>query len=105
MKILGITGILIGIAADGQKYRPFPAGGGLAFDPRSRRVRFSVLARDMVRNLCDLGRTWFQFAAMVFVIGSYYFAAGMRKHKLSSISRDAVKSSTETRATLKSVEF
>jgi high-affinity iron transporter len=53
--------------------------------------------------------TWeglgFQFTAMVFVIGSYYLAEGMRKHKLSSISRGAMKPSTETRAALKSVEF
>jgi high-affinity iron transporter len=39
--------------------------------------------------------TWegliFQFAAMTFVIGSYYLAEGMRKRKLSSISRGSEK--------------
>ena len=40
--------------------------------------------------------TWegvgFQFLAMAFVIGSYYLAEGMRKHRLSSVSRERVKS-------------
>ena len=53
--------------------------------------------------------TWeglgFQCAAMVFVLGSYYLAEGMRKHKLSSISREFVKSVPEAQAKLKSVEF
>jgi high-affinity iron transporter len=46
-----------------------------------------------------------QLAAMVFVIGSYYLAEGMRKHRLSSISREFVNSPPETHANLKSVEF
>jgi high-affinity iron transporter len=46
-----------------------------------------------------------QFAAMAFVIGSYYLAEGMRRHKLSSISREAVQSPPETQIQLKSVEF
>jgi high-affinity iron transporter len=44
--------------------------------------------------------TWegliFQFAAMAFVIGSYYLAEGIRKHRLSSISRGLVKSTAES---------
>src|SRR5688572_4221820 len=44
--------------------------------------------------------TWegliFQFAAMAFVLGSYYLAEGMRKHRLSSISRGLVKSTAES---------
>src|SRR5687767_10450185 len=46
-----------------------------------------------------------QFAAMVFVIGSYYLAEGMRRHKLSSIAREAVQSPPGTQIQLKSVEF
>jgi high-affinity iron transporter len=46
-----------------------------------------------------------QFAAMVFVIGSYYLAEGMRRRKLSSIAREAVQSPPETQIQLKSVEF
>jgi high-affinity iron transporter len=38
-----------------------------------------------------------QFAAAAFVIGSYYLAEGMRKHRLSSISREAVRSMAESR--------
>lgn len=37
-----------------------------------------------------------QFAAMVVVIASYYLAEGMRKHRLSSISREVVKTGAET---------
>lgn len=44
--------------------------------------------------------TWegliFQFTAMSFVIGSYYLAEGLRKHRLSSISRGLVKSTAES---------
>ena len=40
--------------------------------------------------------TWegliFQFAAITFVIGSYYLAEAIRKRRLSSISRESVKS-------------
>lgn len=50
--------------------------------------------------------TWeglsFQFAAIVFVVGSYYLAEGMRKHKLSSIPRQPV---GESKVELKPVEF
>ena len=53
--------------------------------------------------------TWegfiFQFAAMVFVIGSYYLAEGMRKHRISSISREAGRPKTESKVDLKPVEF
>ena len=38
-----------------------------------------------------------QFAAAAFVIGSYYLAEGMRKHRLSSISRETVRSMAESR--------
>ena len=41
-----------------------------------------------------------QFAAMTFVIGSYYLAEGMRKRKLSSISRESVKSLAESNVDL-----
>jgi high-affinity iron transporter len=37
-----------------------------------------------------------QVAALSFVIGSYYLAEGMRKHRLSSISRVLVKSTAES---------
>ncbi|HET6596286.1 MAG TPA: FTR1 family protein [Anaerolineales bacterium] len=54
--------------------------------------------------------TWegfvFQLAAMVFVIGSYYLAEGMRKHRLSSRShREALKPAPESQLTPKSAEF
>lgn len=54
--------------------------------------------------------TWegltFQFAAMVFVIGSYYLAEGMRKHRLSSRPhRGATKPAPESQLTPKSAEF
>ena len=54
--------------------------------------------------------TWegliFQFAAVVFVVGSYYLAEGMRKHRLSSLSRRAAaKPAPESQITPKSVEF
>jgi high-affinity iron transporter len=43
--------------------------------------------------------TWegliFQVASMIFVIGSYFLAEGMRKHRLSSLSRGLVKSTAE----------
>jgi high-affinity iron transporter len=38
-----------------------------------------------------------QFAAAAFVIGSYYLAEGVRKHRLSSISRETVRSMAESR--------
>ena len=37
-----------------------------------------------------------QLTVIVFVIGSYYLAEGMRKHRLSSISREMVKSVRES---------
>jgi high-affinity iron transporter len=46
--------------------------------------------------------TWeglgFQFVAMVFVVGSYYLAEGLRKHRLFSGSRERVKSIVESQA-------
>jgi hypothetical protein len=38
----------------------------------------------------------FQAAAMIFVIGSYVLAEGMRKHRLSSVGRRLVKSTAES---------
>ena len=81
------------------------AGGGLASDPVLAGLDFPY----WLGTWFGIYGTWeglgFQFAAMVFVMGSCSLAEAMRKHKLSSLSRDAVKSSTETRAALKSVEF
>jgi high-affinity iron transporter len=53
--------------------------------------------------------TWeglvFQFVSMAFVIGSYYLAEGMRKRRLSSLSREPGTTATESQVELKPVEF
>jgi high-affinity iron transporter len=41
-----------------------------------------------------------QFTAMTFVIGSYYLAEGMRKHRLTSMARETVQPNTESKVDL-----
>jgi high-affinity iron transporter len=107
MKILIITGILIGsvlLQMVGSTVHVFQVVGWLPIH-----VISSLDLPYWLGTWFGIYPTWeglgFQFVAMVFVVGSYYLAEGMRKHKLSSISRDAVSAPAETRAKLKSAEF
>ena len=107
MKILVITGILIGsvlLQMVGSTVHVLQVVGWLPIHV--------VAGLDLpywLGTWFGIYATWeglgFQCAAMVFVLGSYYLAEGMRKHKLSSISREFVKSVPEAQAKLKSVEF
>src|SRR5215213_859827 len=98
MKILVITGILIGsvlLQMVGSTIHVLQVVGWLPIHviqgwdlPHWLGTWFGIYA------------TWegliFQFAAMVFVIGSYYLAEGLRKHRLTSVSRELVKSAVES---------
>jgi len=98
MKILVITGILIGsvlLQMVGSTIHVLQVVGWLPIHviqgwdlPHWLGTWFGVYA------------TWegliFQLAAMVFVIGSYYLAEGLRKHRLSSVSREVVKAAVES---------
>jgi hypothetical protein len=50
-------------------------------------------------------RPIFFVASMVFGVGSYYLAEGLRKQRLSSISSDTVRSKNESMVDLKPAEF
>jgi high-affinity iron transporter len=98
MKILVITGILIGsvlLQMVGSTVHVLQVVGWLPIHV--------IQGMDLpywLGTWFGLYPTWegllFQFAAMVFVIGSYYLAEGMRKHRISSISRGLVKSTAES---------
>jgi high-affinity iron transporter len=107
MKILVITGILIGsvlLQMVGSTVHVLQVVGWLPIH-----VIAGLDLPYWLGTWFGIYPTWeglgLQLAAMVFVIGSYYLAEGMRKHKLSSISREFVKSPPEPQATLKSAEF
>ena len=98
MKILVITGILIGsvlLQMVGSTVHVLQVVGWLPIHV--------IRALDVpywLGTWFGLYPTWegviFQFAAVVFVVGSYYLAEGMRKHRLSSASRGLVKSTAES---------
>ena len=98
MKILVITGVLIGsvlLQMVGSTVHVLQVVGWLPIHV--------IRALDVpywLGTWFGLYPTWegliFQFAAVVFVVGSYYLAEGMRKHRLSSASRRLVKSTAES---------
>jgi high-affinity iron transporter len=105
MKILVITGILIGsvlLQMVGSTVHVLQVVGWLPIH-----VIAGVDLPYWLGTWFGMYPTWeglgFQFVAMVFVVGSYYLAEGMRQHRLSSISRDSGSPHAETRAKLKSV--
>jgi high-affinity iron transporter len=107
MKILVITGILIGsvlLQMVGSTVHVLQVVGWLPIH-----VIAGLDLPYWLGTWFGIYPTWeglgLQLAAMVFVIGSYYLAEGMRKHRLSSISREFVKSPPEPQAKLKSAEF
>ena len=107
MKILVITGILIGsvlLQMVGSTVHVLQVVGWLPIH-----VISGLDLPYWLGTWFGIYPTWeglgFQCAAMVFVLGSYYLAEGMRKHKLSSISQNVRKSPAEAPAQLKSAEF
>jgi high-affinity iron transporter len=93
MKILVVTGILIGsvlLQMVGSTIHVLQVVGWLPIH-----VIQSLDLPFWLGTWFGVYPTWegliFQFAAMTFVIGSYYLAEGMRKRKLLSISRESVK--------------
>jgi high-affinity iron transporter len=98
MKILVITGILIGsvlLQIVGSTVHVLQVVGWLPIH-----VIQGVDLPYWLGTWFGVYPTWeglsFQIAAMAFVIGSYYLAEGMRKHRLSSVSRGLVKSTAES---------
>jgi len=98
MKILVITGILIGsvlLQMVGSTIHVLQVVGWLPIH-----VIQGLDLPYWLGSWFGIYSTWeglsFQFAAMVFVIGSYYLAEGMRKHRLSSVSREFIKSAVES---------
>ena len=94
MKILVITGILIGsvlLQMVGSTVHVLQVVGWLPIH-----VIHGLDLPYWLGTWFGVYPTWegliFQFAAMTFVLGSYYLAEGMRKHRLSSIPREMVKS-------------
>jgi high-affinity iron transporter len=108
MKILVITGILIGsvlLQMVGSTIHVLQVVGWLPIH-----VIQGIDLPYWLGTWFGMYPTWegliFQFAAMVFVIGSYYLAEGMRKNRLSSISREAVtRPKTDSKVDLKPAEF
>ena len=107
MKILVITGILIGsvlLQMVGSTVHVLQVVGWLPIH-----VIQGLDLPYWLGTWFGLYPTWegliFQFAAMTFVLGSYYLAEGMRKYRLSSISRESVRSKTDSKVDLKPVEF
>jgi high-affinity iron transporter len=106
MKILIITGILIGsvlLQMVGSTVHVLQVIGWLPIHV--------ISALDLpywLGTWFGIYPTWegliFQFAAMTFVVGSYYLAEGMRKRRLSSMSRETVKPA-ESKVELKPIEF
>lgn len=97
MKILVITGILIGsvlLQMVGSTVHVLQVVGWLPIH-----VIQGVDLPYWLGTWFGMYPTWegliFQFASMIFVLGSYFLAEGMRKHRLSSISRGLVKSTAE----------
>ena len=98
MKILVITGILIGsvlLQMVGSTVHVLQVVGWLPIH-----VIQSLDLPYWLGTWFGVYPTWegllFQFTAMTFVVGSYYLAEGMRKHRLSSASRGLVKSTAES---------
>ena len=97
MKILVITGILIGsvlLQMVGSTVHVLQVVGWLPIH-----VIQGVDLPYWLGTWFGMYPTWegliFQVASMIFVLGSYFLAEGMRKHRLSSISRGLVKSTAE----------
>jgi len=97
MKILVITGILIGsvlLQMVGSTVHVLQVVGWLPIH-----VIQGVDLPYWLGTWFGMYPTWegliFQVASMIFVTGSYFLAEGMRKHRLSSISRGLVKSTAE----------
>jgi high-affinity iron transporter len=98
MKILVITGILIGsvlLQMVGSTVHVLQVVGWLPIH-----VMQGLDLPYWLGTWFGLYPTWegmiFQAAAMIFVIGSYVLAEGMRKHRLSSVGRRLVKSTAES---------
>jgi high-affinity iron transporter len=97
MKILVVTGILIGsvlLQMVGSTVHVLQVVGWLPIH-----VMQGLDLPYWLGTWFGLYPTWegmiFQAAAMIFVIGSYVLAEGMRKHRLSSVGRRLVKSTAE----------
>ena len=98
MKILVVTGILIGsvlLQMVGSTVHVLQVVGWLPIH-----VMQGLDLPYWLGTWFGLYPTWegliFQAAAMIFVIGSYVLAEGMRKHRLSSVGRGLVKSTAES---------
>ena len=98
MKILVITGILIGsvlLQMVGSTVHVLQVVGWLPIH-----IMQGLDLPYWLGTWFGLYPTWegliFQVLAMTFVIGSYYLAEGMRKNRLSSVSRGLVKSTAES---------